>query len=249
MTWPDRVRPDASVMVPGDDDRPAPALLLEEGLDGEDRGLGVEGVEDRLDHQEVGPAVHEAARGDEVGVGQLVEGDVAGAGVVDVGRDRGGARRRAERAGDPAGPVVGGQGVRGLARQPGGRVVELVGELLEAVVGQRDRVGVEGVGLDDVRAGAEVVLVDRADHLGLRDREQVVVADEVARVVGEPLAAVAGLVGPVALDRGAHGPVEHHDPLAQDRREGVGGVGTVLRLHWAGLLSVAYGRSVAVEPA
>ena len=78
----------------GDDHRPAAALLLEERLDREDRGLGVEGVEDRLDHQQVGAAVDQAAGRVEVGVGQLVEGDVAGAGVVDVGRDGRGARRR-----------------------------------------------------------------------------------------------------------------------------------------------------------
>ena len=48
-------------MVPGDDDRPAPAVLLEERLDREDRGLGVEGVEDRLDEEQVGAAVDQAA--------------------------------------------------------------------------------------------------------------------------------------------------------------------------------------------
>ena len=47
------------------------------------------------------------------------------------------------------------------AGQPGGLEVELVGELLHAVVGQGDRVGVEGVGLDDVGAGLEVLAVDR----------------------------------------------------------------------------------------
>ncbi len=215
----------------GDDHRPAALLLLEERLDREDRGLGVEGVEDRLDHEQVGTAVDQAARGDQVGVGELVERDVAGAGVVDVGRDRGGARGRAERAGDPARPVVGGDGVGGRAGQPRGLVVELVGQVLEAVVGQRDRGGVERVGLDDVRAGPEVLLVDRADDVRLRDRQQVVVADQVAGVVGEALPAVAGLVGAVTLDRGAHRAVEHHDPLAQGRREGVGGVRAVLRLH------------------
>ena len=45
----------------GDDDRPAAAALLEERLEREDRRLRVEGVEDRLDDQQVGAAVDEAA--------------------------------------------------------------------------------------------------------------------------------------------------------------------------------------------
>ena len=67
VTWPDSVRPEASVMVPGDDHRPAAAALLEQRLDGEDRRLGVEGVEDRLDEEQVGAAVDQAARLLEVG--------------------------------------------------------------------------------------------------------------------------------------------------------------------------------------
>ena len=89
----------------GDDDRPAAAVLLEQRLEREDRGLGVEGVEDRLDQEQVGAAVDEAAGLLEVGRDELVEGDVAGAGVVDVGRDRGGPGRsgRASRRRSAAG--------------------------------------------------------------------------------------------------------------------------------------------------
>ena len=71
-------------------------------LDGEDRRLGVEGVEDRLDQQQVGAAVDQAARLLGIGRAQLVEGDVAEAGIVDVRRDRRGAVGRPERAGDEA---------------------------------------------------------------------------------------------------------------------------------------------------
>ena len=93
-----------------------------------------------------------------------VEGDVAGAGVVDVGRDRRGAGGRAEGAGDVPRAVGGARRHRvGLAPgQPRGLEVHLVGEVLHAVVGQGDRVGVERVGLDDVGAGLEVLAVDVA---------------------------------------------------------------------------------------
>ena len=91
----------------GDDHRPPATVLVEERLEREDRGLGVEGVEDRLDQEDVGAAVDQAARLLEVGRDELVEGDVARARVVDVGRDRRGLGGRAERAGDEARPVGG----------------------------------------------------------------------------------------------------------------------------------------------
>src|SRR3712207_7424198 len=47
------------------------------------RSLGVERVEDRLDQQQVGAAVDQAVGLLPVGGDQLVEGDVAGAGVVE----------------------------------------------------------------------------------------------------------------------------------------------------------------------
>ncbi len=175
----------------GDDHRPAAAALLEERLEGEDRRLGVEGVEDRLDQQQVGAAVDEALRLLEVGLDEPVVGDVALARVVDVRRDRRGRVGGAERADDPAGPVrgLGGDRVARLAGQPGGREVHLVGEVLHAVVGLGDQLGAEGVGLDEVGAGLEVLGVDRADHVGLGQAQQVGVAAHVLAPVGEALAA------------------------------------------------------------
>ena len=62
--------------------------------------------------------------------------------------------------------------------------------------------------------------------VGLGQREQVVVALQVARPVREPLAAVAGLGRTVPLDRRAHRAVDDQDPLAQGGGERLGGVGT-----------------------
>jgi hypothetical protein len=68
--------------------------------------------------------------------------------------------------------------------------------------------------------------VDAGDDLGLGERQEVVVALEVARPVLEPLAAVALLGGPVALDGRAHGSVDHRDPVAEDRSELLRDIGT-----------------------
>ena len=100
--WPDSVRPERSVMVPeimiGSVTPPSSNSLVA----CEDRRLGVQRVEDGLDQEEVGAALEQAARLLAVGVAQLVEGDGAGARIVDVGRHRGGAVGRPDRAGDEA---------------------------------------------------------------------------------------------------------------------------------------------------
>ena len=72
--------------------------------------------------------------------------------------------------------------------------------------------------------------MDPLDDLRLRQIEQVVVALKSGRPLCEPLAAVAGLVRPVPLDRRAHRAVDHHDPLAQSSRQLVGAVGADVRL-------------------
>ena len=61
--WPESVRPEASVIVPGDDQRDPVAGRVEGRLDAEDRGLGVERVEDRLDDEQVGAALDQALGG------------------------------------------------------------------------------------------------------------------------------------------------------------------------------------------
>ena len=50
---------------------------------------------------------------------------------------------------------------------------------------------------------------------GLRERQQIVVALQVAAVVAEALAAVARLIELVLLDHGAHRAIEQHDALIE----------------------------------
>ena len=198
----------------GDDHRPAAPALLEHRLEGEHSRFGVERVEDRFDEDDVGSAVDQAVGGFEVGGDQLVVGDVACAGIVDVRRNGRGPRRGPERAGDVTRLLGSAELVGGLAGQRGTGIVQLVAEVLHAVVRHRHLVRVERVGFDDVGAHLEVFAVDPLDDLRLGQVEQVVVALQRGRPFGEPIPAVAGLVGPVTLDRGAHRAVDHHDALA-----------------------------------
>jgi hypothetical protein len=59
--------------------------------------------------------------------------------------------------------------------------------------------------------------VDVAYEPRLRQRQQVVVAAQLARPVAEARAAVVFLGKPRALDHGAHGAIEQQNLLAQQR--------------------------------
>ena len=79
-----------------------------------------------------------------------------------------------------------------------------------------DAGGAEGVGLDDVGAGFEEAAVNVADHLRLREREQVAVVQQVFLRIAEPLAADVGFLHLVGADGGAHGAVDDGDALFED---------------------------------
>ena len=200
----------------GDHDRHAHAARFGLVEDGVDRGLGVERVEDRLDQEEVRAAVEQAAYLLGIGIAQLVERDGAEAGIGDIGRDRRRAVGRADRACDEAlAPVLVLGGQRGGAHQPRTLEVELVGDVLHAVVGLRDRRRGERVGRDDVGAGAEIGEMDVAHRLRLAQIQQIVVAAHLAVPGIEARAAIAGLVQFVFLDHRAHRAVEHEDALGR----------------------------------
>ncbi len=125
-----------------------------------------------------------------------------------------------ERAGHEAGAAGAGRHVvRGAPRDLRSGEIQLANQRLGAVVRLRRCVRIERVGLDDVGTGLEIAAMDLADQLGTGQRQQVVVALEVARPVAEALAAVISLAEPVRLDDGSHRAVEHQDPLAKQAPE------------------------------
>ena len=210
-----------------DHDRQTATQLEERLLAGEDGGLGVERVEDRFNQDEIGAAVHQPF--DLLGIGdaQVVERHGAEAGIVDVGRHRGGAVGRAEGSGDEAGLAVELLGLQRRALGEAGAVaVEFVNHRLHAVIGLRDARGGEGVGLQNVRARLRVGEMDRLDGLGLGEGQQVVVALQVALAAHETLPAKMALVQLEELHLGAHGPVEHENTP--------GGLGEKTRLRIVG---------------
>ena len=100
-----------------------------------------------------------------VSIAQLVEIDVAVAGIVDVRGKRRRSVRRSDGARNEAGllrrllrPLVGGA-TRELRRLD----VHLIGQILHMVIGQRDALRVERIRFDDVGVRAEILAVDFLD--------------------------------------------------------------------------------------
>ena len=221
VVCPERVRPDASVMVPeimtgtrlpSDSNTVSTAKIAALALS----------VSKMVSIRMMSaPPSSRAFVGLGVGRHEVVEPDVPEAGVVDVGRERRGAVGRTEHAGHEPRPVrlAALELVRRLARQGGGGVIQLADQALQAVVRLGARRAGERVGLDDVGARLEVGGMDGANDLGLGEAEEVAVALQLAVRRREPLAPVLRLAQAVGLDHRPHGPVEQQDPARQQRLE------------------------------
>ena len=137
----------------------------------------VERVEDRLEQEQVDAAVdqpaHLLARTPSRSWSNVTARNAGSSTLGEIesvplsGRS---SRRRSAAVRRARGPLVG-----GAAREPRALDVHLVDGVLEAVVGLGDRRRGERVRLDDVGAGVEVGVVDRATISGPREDEQVVV--------------------------------------------------------------------------
>ena len=191
---------------------------------GDDRRLGVQRVEDRLDEQEVDAALGE--RGDLLRIARphLLERHRAVRRVIDLRRDRERDVERPDRSGDEAWPV--GRPlvprVGGCTGETGALTAHLRGEVAEVVVALPDRRRRERVRRRDVRAGGEVRVVDLGNELRAREVEQVGITLDVAAVLAQQLAAVLGLGQPPAVDEHAPRAVEHADPAVKDLAELIG---------------------------
>ncbi len=120
---------------------------------GTDRGADLVDVAEGLEHDEVDSAVDQRARLLREKFLRLVHSGLAP--WLDANAER------ADRTGDP------GLVFRGIARDARALEIDRVYLLSEAEVTQLDAIGAEGVGLDHVRAVADVGLMDLGDEVGL----------------------------------------------------------------------------------
>ena len=93
--------------------------------------------------------------------------------------------------------------------------------VLDTVLGHGEASGAEGVGLDHVGARRKVGAVDLADHVGAREAQDVVVAQQRTGVGGKGVALEVGFSQAVSLDHGAHGAVQDEDAFVEEARDSV----------------------------
>ena len=184
----------------------------------EQGGFGVERVENRFHQQNVRAAVHEAAHLFIICIHEFVKRDGAVAGVVHIRRKRGGAVGGAHGTGHETGFIrVLARKLHGhLLRNPCRFVVQFVHQMLHVVIGHGDGRARKRVGFQNVGSGFEVLRVDFADNLRLRERQQVVVALQIVRKILEPFAPVVFFRQVVTLDHGSHRAVEHEDAVFEN---------------------------------
>ena len=109
--------------------------------------------------------------------------------------------RRPDAAGDE--PLAAGIAAReligGASRKFGSGFADFVSQFRELKLGERDRIGVERVRFDDVGAGFEILLMDAADEVRLRQHHHVGGVLQQDRMIFEPLAAIV-LFGRLRLE-------------------------------------------------
>jgi len=197
--------------------RPESKIVTEIISDGEERGFGIERVENRLDEQHIGAALEQPERLLAIGVHELDIGHAARAGIVRVARDGGGAVGWSHRSGDEAdAPRVRRHELVAYATgQPRGLDVQLGDDRFEVIVGLRNGLRVERIGLDDVGARLEKAAMNFRDDVGPREHEQIAVALEILVMFREPLAAKISLLELILLQCRAHRAVDDDDAFLQ----------------------------------
>jgi hypothetical protein len=98
-------------------------------------------------------------------------------------------------------------------------MVDLPDQRFHAVIGHRNAVGVERAGFQNVGAGGEILTVDFANDFRLGQQQQIVIALQIARPVGEARAAIIGFGQAVALDHGAHRAIQNQDTFSGQGEE------------------------------
>src|SRR5713226_9706089 len=102
-----------------------------------------------------------------------------------------------------------------LASDLRARYIKFVNVMFEAVIQRRNCVRVERIGLDDVGAGFEVLVLNGLHDARLRDIQHIIVLTQVLRVVGKLGTPKSGLVKLLRLNHSAHGAIQNDDPLLQ----------------------------------
>ena len=114
-------------------------------------------------------------------------------------------------------------------------------QIFHAVIGLGNAGRRKRIGCDDIGAGLRIGEMDRLDRMRLRQHEQIVVAAQVTRPIGETGAAEICLAEFMRLDHRAHRAVEHKNALSGSGAKFVMAIGRGHFGHQATFVS-AFGR-------
>ena len=184
---------------------------------GENRGLGVERVENRLDQQHVGAAVDQTTHLLGISGAQVIEGDSTETGIENIRRNGGGAVGWTDGTRHKAWtPIFVLSNARGGARQSCSLQVELVGQLGHSVIGLGDAGRGERIGRNDIGAGTKIGEMNSADGFRPGEVEEIIIAANFAVPRVEARAAIGFLLEPEFLNHGAHGAIKNQDALLSE---------------------------------
>ena len=191
------------------------ACLLEGPFCRINAGFAVERVEDGLKEQHVHTAFKQCAHLLGVGVGQLVEGQVAGSWIVHVGTD--GAAFVCRSDGACHKTWLRRLFLRVFVSESAGNTAaggdDVAAVSFHMVVRHRYPLAGERVGLDDVGSGFKIAAVNLSHHIRASDIQHVVIAFHQSRYGSELFSTEILFLQPVRLEHRAHRTVKYQYPL------------------------------------
>ena len=144
---------------------------------GKHRRLGIERIKHRFDQNQIGTARHQSVDLLAIGCDQLIKGNRAKAGIIDIWGKRGRAVGRTNGTCDKAFAAIALFGLDGgFHRKPCAFAVEFMHHRFHAVIGLRNGCRGEGVGFDNIRASQQVVEMDGPHRIRLRQNQQIIIA-------------------------------------------------------------------------
>ena len=185
------------------------SLRAEDVVDRDKRCLGVQRVEDRLDHQQIDAALDQGLHLLEIAGPDLLESHGSIGRVFHPRREREGGLGGPDRA-DHEARLLGCSRrplVADAAGEPSACEAHLGSEILESIIGLTERGRRESVAGDEIGARVEVGVVNIPNDIRSSQIEQVGIAGERPGMIAEALAAVGVLTAHAALNQHAVRPV------------------------------------------
>ena len=178
-------------------------------------GLGIQRVENSFDEQGIHTAFEQGFHLFPIGSHQFVESQGAVCRIVHIGTHRAGFVGRSHRTGHETRffGIEGRELIRKLAGYPASRQIDFTTIVLHVVIRHRYSLRTERIRLDNVRPGREIFTVDIPNHIGTRQRQQIVVTGHQSRNIPETPPPEISLRQAIPLNHGAHGTIQYQYPL------------------------------------